>query len=72
MHQLRINTDNYEAAAKKELGPDYPTVPEGTSRVPLVLWYANNPGDIVDFEAQVRRKPQRVASRSGPASPARW
>lgn len=53
---LRYLSDNYEAAAKKELGPDYPTVPEGDSRVPLSLWYANNPGDIVDFEAQMRRK----------------
>jgi len=24
--------------------------------VPLALWYANNPGDIVDFETQMRRK----------------
>lgn len=53
---LRYLSDNYETAAKKELGPDYPVVPEGDNRVPLALWYANNPGDIVDFEAQMRRK----------------
>lgn len=53
---LRYLSDNYEAAAKKELGSDYPTVPEGDSRVPLALWYANNPTDTVDFEAQMRRK----------------
>ena len=22
----------------------------------LVVWYANNPGDVVDFEKQMRRK----------------
>ena len=53
---LRYLSDNYEVAAKKELGPDYPTVTEGDGRVPLALWYANNPDDIVDFEAQMRRK----------------
>jgi type I restriction enzyme M protein len=57
---LRYLSDNYEAAAKKELGSDYPKVKEGddskTRRVPLALWYANNPGDITEFEKQMRRK----------------
>lgn len=53
---LRYLSDNYEAAAKKELGGDYPALPAGDARVPLALWYANNPGDITDFEKQMRRK----------------
>jgi type I restriction enzyme M protein len=57
---LRYLSDNYEAAAKKELGSDYPKVEgeiEGNKRrVPLALWYANNPDDIVEFERQMRRK----------------
>lgn len=53
---LRYLSDNYEAAAKKELGKDYPSV-EGEDRlVPLALWYANNPDDITEFEKQMRRK----------------
>ncbi|MEO5607117.1 MAG: type I restriction-modification system subunit M [Polaromonas sp.] len=57
---LRYLSDNYEAAAKKELGSDYPKVKESddgkTRRVPLALWYANNPDDITAFEKQMRRK----------------
>jgi len=53
---LRYLSDNYEAAAKKELARDYPDIPAGDPRVPLALWYANNPGDAVDFEKQMRRK----------------
>ena len=53
---LRYLSDNYEAAAKKELGRDYPALPAGDPRVPLALWYANNPADVVDFEKQMRRK----------------
>ena len=53
---LRYLSDNYEIAAKKELGRDYPSIPAGDPRVPLALWYANNPGDIGDFEKQMRRK----------------
>jgi len=37
---LRYLSDNYEVAAKKELGRDYPAIP----------------GDVVDFEKQMRRK----------------
>lgn len=51
---LRYLSDNYEAAAKKELGKDYPK-PNGD--VPLAQWYANNPkNDIAEFEKQMRRK----------------
>ncbi|WP_395794008.1 type I restriction-modification system subunit M [Aquimonas sp.] len=53
---LRYLSDNYEAAAKRELGPDYPTPKDGDTRVPLAQWYASNPSDIADFEAQMRRK----------------
>jgi type I restriction enzyme M protein len=53
---LRYLSDNYEAAAQKELGRDYPQV-EGDGRcVPLAIWYANNPDDVADFEKQMRRK----------------
>ena len=62
---LRYLSDNYEVAAKKELGSDYPKVAGASSSSsedgskmlpPLMVWYANNPGDIVDFEKQMRRK----------------
>ena len=53
---LRYLSDNYEAAAKKELGKDYPAIPADDPRVSLAIWYANNPGDVVDFEKQMRRK----------------
>ncbi len=53
---LRYLSDNYEAAAARELGPDYPKLPAGDNRVPLALWYANNPKDVVEFEKQMRRK----------------
>ena len=57
---LRYLSDNYEAAAKKELGKDYPKVEGDDRRVPLALWYANNPDDISEFEKQMRRKVQYV------------
>lgn len=53
---LRYLSDNYETAAKKELGKDYPEVGGDTRKVPLALWYANNVDDIADFEKQMRRK----------------
>ncbi|RON13053.1 type I restriction-modification system subunit M [Pseudomonas frederiksbergensis] len=53
---LRYLSDNYEAGAKKELGSDYPKVEDEDRRVPLALWYANNPDDITEFEKQMRRK----------------
>ncbi len=53
---LRYLSDNYEAAAQKELGRDYPQVEGDGRRVPLALWYANNPDDVADFEKQMRRK----------------
>lgn len=94
---LRYLSDNYEAAAKRELGSDYPSeadVAAERARVaalraeasdkavkarqntrdieewqldvadpnhsdiatPLQLWYRLNPGDVSDFEKQMRRK----------------
>lgn len=57
---LRYLSDNYETAAKKELGRDYPKVEGEDRRVPLALWYANNPDDITEFEKQMRRKVRYV------------
>jgi len=53
---LRYLSDNYETAAKKELGKDYPDVGGDARKVPLALWYANNVDDIPEFEKQMRRK----------------
>ena len=53
---LRYLSDNYETAAKKELGKDYPDVGPDTRKVSLALWYANNVDDIPAFEKQMRRK----------------
>ncbi len=53
---LRYLSDNYEAAAQKELGKDYPVLATGDKRTPLALWYAQNPADTAAFEKQMRRK----------------
>ncbi|MBS1599055.1 MAG: type I restriction-modification system subunit M [Bacteroidetes bacterium] len=53
---LRYLSDNYETAAKKELGAEYPSVEKGDKRIPLSLWYANNERDVEEFEKQMRRK----------------
>jgi len=55
---LRYLSDNYEQAAKKELGPDYPdpnAIGNG-GKTPLSVWYEANPGDVDEFEKQMRRK----------------
>lgn len=58
---LRYLSDNYEIAAKKELGKDYPELPTdvllrtGTS-TSLQVWYEENETDIPSFEKQMRRK----------------
>src|ERR1051326_2334523 len=55
---LRYLSDNYETAAKRELGRDYPdskAVGNG-GRTSLSVWYAENPGDVVVFEKQMRLK----------------
>jgi type I restriction enzyme M protein len=53
---LRYLSDNYEVAAKKELGPDYPVLDKEDRRAPLAVWYAQNPDDTAAFEKQMRRK----------------
>lgn len=59
---LRYLSDNYEAAAKRELGADYPdpgAIGNG-GRTPLSVWYAQNPDDVPQFEQQMRRKAHYV------------
>ncbi|XUO86209.1 type I restriction-modification system subunit M [Halomonas sp. KM072] len=53
---LRYLSDNFEVAAKKELGSDYPNMDKEDRRAPLAVWYANNAGDVPAFEKQMRRK----------------
>jgi len=53
---LRYLSDNFEAAAEKELGRDYPKLDKGNKCAPISLWYKKNPADIDDFEKQMRRK----------------
>lgn len=53
---LRYLSDNYEIAAKKELGSDYPTLEEDNKRAPLSVWCENNQEDVPAFEKQMRRK----------------
>jgi type I restriction enzyme M protein len=53
---LRYLSDNYETAAKRELGKDYPT-PSGDARTtPLQQWYDHNKSDVPLFEKQMRLK----------------
>jgi type I restriction enzyme M protein len=58
---LRYLSDNYEVAAKKELGQDYPQLASEELRkagvaTPLQFWYEGNLQDVPDFERQMRRK----------------
>jgi type I restriction enzyme M protein len=53
---LRYLSDNYEEAAKAELGADWPQLPPGVRRSPLAVWYAENPEDTAEFEDVMRRK----------------
>lgn len=53
---LRYLSDNYESAAKKELGPDYPKPIKGDKRAPLAIWYQENPQDVKTFERRMRLK----------------
>src|SRR5829696_4846087 len=57
---LRYLSDNYEAAAKKELGADYPKLADDEATdgatTPLQVWYDENPKDVAAFEKQMRRK----------------
>lgn len=53
---LRYLSANYEEAAKKELGKDYPNLPASDNRTPLSVWYKANQDEVAEFEKQMRRK----------------
>ncbi|MDO4714909.1 MAG: type I restriction-modification system subunit M [Bacteroidales bacterium] len=54
---LRYLSGNYEKVAKKELGKDYPDEATlGLGETALQRWYALNSEDVLEFEAQMRRK----------------
>jgi len=59
---LRYLSFNYEEAAKKELGKDYPKSPSQEVKPdfivppPLEIWYKNYEEDIEEFETQMRKK----------------
>tara|TARA_R110002033_G_scaffold114942_1_gene159690 strand:- start:2191 stop:3816 length:1626 start_codon:yes stop_codon:yes gene_type:complete len=58
---LRYISDNYEKAAQKELGSDYPEAPDDVLKkigasTPLEIWYNENAEDVKAFEKQMRRK----------------
>jgi type I restriction enzyme M protein len=59
---LRYLSDNYEAAARKELGADYPdpNAIGNAGKTPLSVWYAANKADVAQFEQQMRRKAHYV------------
>jgi len=64
---LRYLSDNYETAAKKELGRDYPDSDSAILKrfsvsTPLALWYRNNPDDTIEFEKVMRRRVHYVIS----------
>lgn len=61
---LRYLSDNYELAAKKELGKDYPQPKDDSKLNPLALWYEVNKSDIIEFEKQMRRKVHYVIEPS--------
>jgi len=58
---LRYLSDNYEAAAKKELRQDYPDLPldvllKTRATTQLQVWYEENKADVPSLERQMRRK----------------
>jgi type I restriction enzyme M protein len=54
---LRYLSDNYETAAKKELGRDYPQLEKDDKRAPLSVFYQElSVQDKAFFEKQMRRK----------------
>ena len=59
---LRYLSDNYQQAAKKELGRDYPdpNAIENGGRSSLSVWYEQNPDDVSAFERQMRLKAHYV------------
>jgi type I restriction enzyme M protein len=53
---LKYLSDNYEAAAKKELGRDWPKLEKEDRLSPLLIWYEQNSEDVEEFEKVMRRK----------------
>jgi len=53
---LRYLSNNYEKAAKSELGTDWPQLDAEDHCSPLVMWYGQNANDIEEFENVMRRK----------------
>ncbi|MCC5918302.1 MAG: type I restriction-modification system subunit M [Cryomorphaceae bacterium] len=53
---LRYLSHNYEEAAKKELGQDYPVLDTNDYRTPLAEWYVANEPDVPLYETQMRKK----------------
>ncbi len=53
---LRYLSHNYEEAAKKELGSDYPSIDDSEGNTPLSQWYLVNEPDIPAYETQMRKK----------------
>lgn len=51
---LRYLSENYEAAARQELGADWPEAEEG--RNALQVFYDQNPGDAAEFEDLMRKR----------------
>jgi len=51
---LRYLSDNYQTAAKKELGSDYPAENPQSRHTPLQTWYLANPDDLPEFEKMMR------------------
>jgi type I restriction enzyme M protein len=57
---LRYLSDNYQEAARKELGRDYPADDAEAGTSGLMVWYEANPKEIAAFEKQMRRKTHYV------------
>jgi type I restriction enzyme M protein len=62
---LRYLSDNYQQAAKKELGRDYPDLPMDVllktgAATQLQAWYEDNQKDVAAFEKQMRLKAHYV------------
>ena len=59
---LRYLSDNYERAARKELGRDYPdpNAIDNGGQSSLSVWYEQNPHDVPAFEKQMRLKAHYV------------
>ncbi len=54
---LRHLSDNFETAAKKELGSDYPQLPTGDKRTPLVVFYQDlKEAEVAEFEKLMNQR----------------